>query len=322
MTTAEVEVGDAAQIGMVSHAPAGSASGMGYMSLDGQPMAAEYVARSRKGSLLFPGIIGIFALAAVGFGLHIFMGKTTLNNANTFQQLGAGISNSTGIRGYLQVRWQDNKAQYQVKMESIDPVENPGFSYLVANPPGPMSINLRVLDITGFALCSKQVNFQATGAKASGDDNFQNILDQDGKVTSTYAQGILPCTADQFRQASYWDFSTDFPTLDKQDALVKKSGIGKARPESDARAPQRRAAVRNVTLFTTEGDDRATSYDTSRNVLGAGLRNFLVTRTGDRTFAENWAGNESLFHYRCDQHGRCTLTHAGGAETILVQVLQ
>jgi hypothetical protein len=282
-----------------------------------RPQIDEEPADLPKRSLLLPVaiiLVGLIAAAAVA----AYISKNA-KSAPAFEDLGAGISNSTGLRGNLQVRWQGS-GQYQVKFEPIDPLQSSGFSYVAANPRGLMSINIRILDATGFALCNKEVWFPSTGgATGDGKDVFQNAKGETGKVTSFSAQGLLPCTEDQFRQASYWDFNTNFPTLAEQDSLMRHTATEKARKEAARLAMERRSG----SSFTAEGYDGATGYDETENVLETRLgRNFVVARATDRSAASAWAESNSLFHYKCDQRSRCALTQAGGGSTIYVTAMQ
>lgn len=286
-----------------------------------QQLAAPEASAFKKASfapLLF--LLGFAVLVAALIAAFVAK-RSKQPAAATFQDLGAGISNASGLKGNLQVRWE-GKAQYQLKFEPLEPMQSAGFSYVAADPPSPLSVNIRILDATGFALCGKEILFPGNGANPSAKDFFRNTVGDDGKVTAFSAQGVLPCSPDQFKQASYWDFTTNFPTLAEQDALMNEPAAARARRAAEARTAQRRSG-RSPTAFTAEGDDRVTGYDASRNVLEARLgRDFLVTRANDRTVANNWAANYALFHYKCDQHARCALTHAGGGETIYVTALQ
>ena len=47
-------------------------------------------------------------------------------------------------------------------------------------------------------------------------DIFQDQVGDNGEISAFTAQGVLPCTAAQYKQFSYWDFSSNFPTLPQQ----------------------------------------------------------------------------------------------------------
>ena len=273
---------------------------------------------AKKTPIVLPLAI-VFVLASLAVvSATVFVSKGS-KSAPTFQDLGAGISNATGLKGKLQVRWQGS-AQYQLKIEPIDPLQSSGFSFVAANPRPGMLINVRILDATGFAVCNKEIVFSPEGrAKGSDQDAFQNVKGETGKVVALNAQGTLPCTADQFRQANYWDFSTNFPTLGEQEALMRQTAFERARREAAAKA----AAGRVSSGFLAEGDDGAALYDAGPGVLQTRLgRNFFIAHANDRITATTWAANSSVFHYKCDQHSRCALTRSGGGQTIYVAAVQ
>ena len=64
---------------------------------------------------------------------------------------------------------------------------------------------------------------------------FQNLAGSDGMINAISAQGDLPCSADAYKRANYWDFSTNFPTIEEQEALrdpkmSKAQHAGSSRP--------------------------------------------------------------------------------------------
>lgn len=274
-------------------------------------------------------LVAALAIAAV-VGL-IFLGivRSRLAGGPTaFQDLGAGISNATGLRGSLKARWQGRTAQYQLEISPIDPLQSAGFSYVAANPPEPLFIHMKLLDATGFAVCGKDVLFPFDSAspgeagRERGQDILQSSIGEDGKVVSLSAQGSLPCTPQQYKQVVYWDFSTNFPSLSEQTELMNHSAQLKARREAEKRAAQaRQRAPRSA--FYMEGDDRITGYDAAHKLLATRLnRNFLVSGPSQQSMASLWAGSGVLFHYKCDQHSHCLLTRAGGGQSLSVTVLQ
>jgi hypothetical protein len=227
------------------------------------PPAPGLAIRQRKKSsgLL---VAGLFALFVLGMGSLVLLTQKTSNKPKTpidSDDLGAGIANASGLRGHLVTRWQ-GKAQYMLKIEPLDPRESEGFSAVTSNPPGPISINVRLLDSSGFALCGKEIvlrydparanrsNFALPKNKAdaeklvalrqadfehvsaqekvreSGKDIFQNVLDSDGSVEGLWAQGDLPCSPDQYKRFDYWDLSTNFPTLSEQDQMLGRRHSG------------------------------------------------------------------------------------------------
>lgn len=287
-----------------------------------RPAAAKLPVSPR---LLLVGV-GITALA----GLCVLAVVRSRPSAGPvpFQDLGAGISNATGLRGGLKARWQGGAAQYQLEIEPIDPLQSAGFSYVAANPPGPLLLRLKLLDATGFAVCGKDVLFPydpsspGEADRERGQDLLQSSIGPDGKVLSMSAQGILPCTPAQYKQVVYWDFSTNFPALAEQDELMNSAEQHKTRQEADRRAALRRRKTPR-SAFYMEGDDWMIAYDASRHVLQTRLnRDFLVTGPAQQSMASLWAGSGALFHYKCDQRSHCALTRAGGGQSLSVTALQ
>jgi hypothetical protein len=251
------------------------------------------------------------------------------------------------------------KTLYQLRIEPMDmrPL-NGAFALVAANPPWPIYLNVRLLDATGFALCGKQIIFafdpakatiatkpqapkkgdasQAAAAKAAneaslqsqraaevererGKDVLQNESNSDGQVIAVNAQGSLPCSVDQYKRADYWDFDTNFPTIDEQKALIDPTAAMLERSpkvtESQSGAARHKTPKKPVSAFFIQGDDRITDYDASRGLLELGGKSFQI-ESGGQSNAARWAGNYLLVHYKCDQHATCVLTAAGGTSAV------
>ena len=266
--------------------------------------------------------------------------------------MGAGIANGSGIRGHLVTRWQQGKPQYMLKLEPLDPRDNAGFAAVAANPPTPISINIRLLDSTGFALCGKEIVLrfdpaaravqtplqftrkradtarlldeqqanllqiaQQEKTRESGKDIFQNIQGSDGSVEALWAQGDLPCSPDQYKRFDYWDMATNFPTLAEQDVLLGHVHLTPQEAAAAAKKAKRRLAAKAaVPTFYMEGDDQINMYEASRAMLTDDSgRSFFIPGKTDQTTAANWASNYSHIHFKCDQHDNCALRTGSGA---------
>lgn len=272
-------------------------------------------------------LVGLLLAVVIGVFLICLAGCKLSPDPDAFQDLGKGISNATGLKGSLKTRWEGKAAQYQLEIEPIDPLQSAGFSYVTANPPGPLSLHIKLLDATGYAVCGKDVFFpfgRSSSGQAdrdSGQDTLQTAVGDNGKVISLSTQGTLPCTPAQYKQVDYWDFSTDFPTLAEQDALRKRPAELKAKLEAQKRALlERQKAGRPA--FYMEGDDQADSYDASHEVLLTRNKSFLVAGQGQQTTANLWASTGVLIRYKCDQRALCVLTKAGGGQSLSVTALQ
>jgi hypothetical protein len=292
-------------------------------------------------------VLIFLVLVMAGFGVFAFMtlgrrpGQPKMS-AQT-DDLGAGISQASGLRGHLVVRWQD-KTQYMLKIEPLDPRNAQEFAAVTANPSKPISIDVRVLDSAGFALCGKEIVLHVdpsrTGhaptagpQKQSGIDVFRTIQGADGSVEALWAEGDLPCSPDQYRRFDYWDLSTNFPTLAEQDQVLGHKPAVTARndhaPESPrdaepqtsretrAEAARRRAVKKAQPAYLIQGDDRATAFDSSRGVLVVGVSTrFLIDRKSDEQMVAGWAEDDSLIHFTCDSRANCSLRRAGTAALV------
>ena len=304
---------------------------------------------------------GFAALIVFGIFVAMTMNKPKEDSTPPPGDLGPGIVAADGLRGHLETRWDGNsKTGRLVYKLQIVPMEDrwvAGFSHVVSNPPMPMSINMRLLDSTGFALCGKEIDFRfdpqsaavpvsvaavgANGKKLSvaernaamqaarqnqvaqmqaaetareqGKDIFQNQIAADGQVAAINAQGSLPCSPDQYKRANYWDFNTNFPSLDEQAQLLDPRAHAK---EFNVPGHQKRTAPKWGDGFVIQGDDRVTGYDQARGLLWAEDRTFAIDKRFGQTTAAAWASNYTLIHYKCDQHASCALTAAGQAAVL------
>lgn len=294
-------------------------------------------------------LLGAGILAAIIFTV-LMLNKPT-STARPFQDLGPGVSNIDGLKGHLVTRWQKG-VEYQLKFEPLFAIYAPGFSYTVGHPPGPLWIDLRLLDSTGYALCGKQIVFQpgpgrtnvdfallrkpavrkltvsvaSPSASASGQqapmqlgrkpDQFHNDLGNDGQIASVYAQGMLPCSEAQYKKFSYWDFSTNFPSLSRQDALMKAPAIARARAAEAAREAQKRREARSPHYFV-EGDTSVRGYDPATDTLETGSgQKFIVVKKPELSTANAWAQSNAQIHYKCDTLSNCMLTRAGDGRIV------
>jgi hypothetical protein len=306
-------------------------------------------------------LLGGFA-ALIVFGVFVLM---TVNKPKDDTpppgDLGPGIVAVDGLRGHLVTRWDGNaksgRLSYKLQIVPMEDRWGAGFSHAVTNAAMPMSVNIRLLDSTGFALCGKEIDFHfdpqsaalpvtvsavgangkklslaernaamqaarqsqvtqmqaAEAAREQGKDIFQNQTTADGQVAAINAQGTLPCSPDQYKRVDYWDFNTNFPTLDEQAMLLDPKAHAK---EFDPPGHQKRSLPKWGDGFTIQGDDRVKGYDQARGVLWAEDRSFAIDKRYGQTTAMAWASNYTLIHYRCDQHASCALTAAGEAAVL------
>ncbi|HLY43544.1 MAG TPA: hypothetical protein VKR52_20190 [Terracidiphilus sp.] len=292
--------------------------------------------------------VGLGVLAVAAIIILLFNLPRKKSDAN---DLGQGVFNASGLRGHLVTRWAKGKTQYQLQIQPIDPRSNAGFALVAGDPPQPIFVNMRILDSSGFALCGKQIIMRfdpsrefpmlrkasQTGGKISrglakqqedllilqaeeqdrerGKDIFQNQQGSDGKASSMYSEGVLPCSADQYKHFDYWDFSSNFPTMDEQDRLLKhpKDLLAFNPPEKSAK----KKSSPMQSAYYIEGDDRVLSFDPSSGSLETSMnRRFIVGIKSDQAVAAGWAADVAHFHYKCDQRSNCALMHAGTSAVI------
>ncbi|HET7104723.1 MAG TPA: hypothetical protein VFI20_11605 [Terracidiphilus sp.] len=248
-------------------------------------------------------VIGFAVLAAGAVYLVLTMRPKP---KQTPDDLGQGIVAAEGMRGHLIARW-DGKMQYKLTIEAMDPRYTAAFGYVAAHPAERYSLKVRLLDTSGFALCSKEILFpfspvkpsrEGTPAHASprkaarleaeqtarqavyekaqqqetqreqGADVLQRQLDADGKVVALSAQGVLPCSQDLYKRIYYWDLSSNFPTVAEQNAIMRAPAIAAAkRLEAEREAERRRWATLHPASFYAQGDETVTAFDASRGVL-------------------------------------------------------
>lgn len=284
-------------------------------------------------------LAGVLTLAVVG-GLLVARSRpgSPEQPKNTTGDLGQGVSTDSGVRGHLVTAWQDKAAHYKLKIEPINFPLADGFARATAVNTQPIVFNVRVLNMVGDAICGKQLVLlpAAGGTVPYGADPFKRITGKSGGIEGLWAEGTLPCSSEQFSRFSYWDFTTNFPTVAAQDKML---GIAPpAKPEEAAPAAashsqqaeaaavrstlaRQRAAKKPQSTFLQQGDDHATSFEPGRNVLTIGPgKSFIVLRAVDLQTATAWADDEALVHYTCDQHAICSLRRSGSAVVVLARM--
>jgi hypothetical protein len=292
------------------------------------------------------GGLAVFSMKGGGLSLSL-PGKPTATI-----DLGQGVSNDTGLRGHLVVHWPDKSATYGLKIEPIDGRDNDGFSKAVNTTTQPVFINARLMDRDGTLLCTKQIELtqnvgKGAAAVAAGTDVFKRLPLKNGVIDGLWAEGSLPCTADQYKRADYWDFTTNFPTVAAQDKMMgRKPQVAESEPPpmppqqndtarvsalraandrlaaaATAAAAARRQPKKVQSLYFMQGDDQVTAYESGRALLTVGPgKSFFILRTADQAAAAQWAEDSALVHYTCDQHAVCMLRHSGSPAVVLARM--
>jgi len=112
-----------------------------------------------------PNLVVIAGFAAlIAFAIVAFVLIRPKQNIPPPGDMGPGIVAADGLRGHLETRWEGDektgKLAYQLRIEPMEDRWQAGFSRVALNPPMPMSVNVRLLDSSGFALCGKEIDFR------------------------------------------------------------------------------------------------------------------------------------------------------------------
>lgn len=319
-----------------------------YMSST-QPSLGSVIGRPRPAKKSGPGgmIIMIALAAAVAVGSYfVYTNQSQVRAKKAMNDLGQGVITASGIRGHLVTKWENKQTRYMLKIEPIDPRQDVEFAAVTGTAQSPMSITVRVLDATGFALCGKEILLPFDPSKAAaasaksgarksaapdsatlaqaamqeqarekGHDMFRNVYNQDGKVEALWAEGLLPCSPDQYDRSDYWDMTTTMPTIAQQDQITGKAKTtGKAESSDDRRSTPRKKTFKPLTTsaFYVEGDEYASAFEPNRGILWAGPgHHFTLLRKPDQSTVAAWADDGALIHFKCDQHAGCWLNRAG-----------
>lgn len=319
-----------------------------YMSSTQPPLGPLGRPRPRRKKSGPGGMIVMVVLAAVvaAGSYFVYTSQSQVRAKKAMNDLGQGVITASGIRGHLVTKWDNKQTRYMLKIEPIDPRQDVEFAAITGTPQMPMSISVRVLDATGFALCGKEILLPFDPAKVNtggsrpgakkpspaqdgpalsqavaqeqarekGHDLFRNVYDQDGKVAGLWAEGLLPCSPDQYDRSDYWDMTTTMPVIAQQDLMTGKTKPA-AKPVSDE---DRKAAARKKTFkpvtsaYYVEGDDYASAFEAARSILWTGPgHHFTLVRKTDQATVSSWADDGALVHFKCDQHAGCLLNRAG-----------
>jgi len=208
---------------------------------------AQRIPRSARRAALF---IVVFDLGlAVAVTASILAVTWYRNRPLPLRDLGAVNLSSVGLKGNLVTKWNE-RAEYRVSFEPLAEDQGARFGLLVRDPPRPLMIGIVLKDSTGFILCGKQIVLPfdflerngpasdsladrqdyalAAGAAAEREmqwelnrDIFQIDMTNSGRIGSITAEGDIPCSKDAYEQAAQWTFSSNFPTIAEQDAMLK-----------------------------------------------------------------------------------------------------
>lgn len=127
--------------------------------------------------------------AVIGFAIFVVYTATKpKDGAPPPGDMGPGIVANAGMRGHLTTRWDGDrktgKLVYQLHIEPMEERWQEGFSKAVLNPPQPLSVNMRLLDATGFALCGKEIPFRFDPQNAKVQVAVPSAVGPNGKRLS------------------------------------------------------------------------------------------------------------------------------------------
>jgi hypothetical protein len=280
----------------------------------------------------------IIVYGAIGLGLGILLViliaivSSLMGPPDGRYDLGTVNSAATGLNGRLFLQW-DKKLQYRMTLEPSYADQQAEFALAVASSQQPVSVQINLLDIKGFVLCSKEVllkynarNDQLTpdlldaqeAMRERGKDVFEDQIGSNGRITSINAHGDLPCSARAYEKALSWSFATNFPSLAEQDEMLKSEKEGQAKavhPPVDENAERKKVAAQvsaKLALFSVEGDDAIVDLDAFHGTLiTRGRKTFFVDKTSPALTNARWQEYPVAIHYRCDRSSECILMNGG-----------
>jgi hypothetical protein len=298
------------------------------------PKAEAKEAKSKRALALLP-ILFILVLGALAV---LLIPRVTKSKAPPlYVDLGTRRFDSAGLGARLIARWEGAMA-YQLYIDPVDPQQAAGFQAVTVNPPHPVSLVIRLLDSTGAVACQKEVVLPTpaslTGStdpsqalppmQTASGDTVQNIAGPDGQIAEVTVTGGLPCSLKQYQSLTTWQFFTNFPTLDEQDAWLKHQkldAVAKGRKSSSAaggfspRIQHLPAAIDDDDVIVGDNPVRGT-VDTQ------GGRVFLVGVTGLRNRTAEWQVFPAAIHFRCEKNGTCILTRVNSRTTLQARLIK
>lgn len=286
--------------------------------------------QKKKPEVFFLSIAAFVMVVALGAVLFLKTQNKAPQGSNSAGDLGQAVSVESGLRGHLVTEFRDKTVHYKLKIEPINLPEQDDFVRVVSSNAMQLYFNLRILNQVGDTICGKQVVLPGGGGgAAAGADALQRVKDARGLVGSLWAEGTLPCTPEQFARFSYWDFTTNFPTVAEQDrGIAINHSVQAENPDTHAAAQTPKPASRArraepkkpQAVFYLQGDDHASSFEPGRNILTIGPgRSFVVLRAADLATAAAWADDSALVHYTCDPQATCALRRSGSAVVIIAR---
>jgi hypothetical protein len=249
-----------------------------------------------------------------------------------YMDLGSQRFDPRGLSGRMIARWETS-ASYQLFLDPLGPQQADSFAAVAADPPRQFSVTIRLLDAKGLVTCQKQILFPAPVPSTPNDsgsappqgprqtetgDTVENMTGRSGKIEEIDLRGPLPCPAKAYAATKSWDFASDFPTSDEEEAWLRqeKASAGK---NHGSNQPVRTARMAGP----IEGDDVIVGDNPSHGTVETGGGHvFFLGAAGMRSRTAEWQVFPVTIHFRCDKKGSCTLTRANTRVTLLARLLK
>ena len=298
-------------------------------------------------ALILMGIVGAGLLVVGGVALfaggqhggHVGIpGMTTQKPQGLSSDLGTRRLDAAGLGGRLIIRWGDS-GSFEFYVDPLDESQMTGFQAVAQDPPRTLSFELRLLDAAGLPACQKEILIpmmngtgtatdpgQALQARSSpSGDTIQNMADRDGQVTEIDASGLLPsCPMDAYKRITSWDFTSNFPDLDEQQAWLKHEDkvTGKKSAQSSSGMYGVYSLVRSLPA-PIEGDDVIVSDNPGKGILATGGgRAFLVGVNVLTNRALDWQSFPASVHFRCEKTATCVVTRMNSRTAVRAKLLR
>lgn len=299
------------------------------------PAPAQQRLSGRKQTAL---MAGVFALALLLVILIVLVISGRKEPAPPFIDLGANQIASAGLGGRLIAKW-DGKAEYELHIDPLVPQQVASFSEMAANPPRPLSVNLRLKDTSGSVVCQKEVVFPFNPAAEANPeqtrsllpqetidgDTVQNLAGADGQIDEIVVFGQLPCPLKSYKRLTSWDLLSSFPPVaDQEDWMRHEQGVAADLRRRAAEARAKSLIPRSRPLpEPIEGDDVIVFDNPSKGTVETKTgRLFYVGKDGLRRRASGWQIFPAAIHFRCDTKAECVLTRSDAAMSLQARLVR
>lgn len=304
------------------------------------PEAAKNEAKSKRVVALFP----ILIILVLGVLAVLLIPKFTKSKAPQYVDLETRRFDSAGLGARLIARWEGSTA-YQLYIDPLDPQQTAGFQAVAVNPPYPVSVVIRLLDAKGAVACQKEIALPtpapSTGSSDSSSaevaaalapmqtasgDSIQNIAGPDGQIAEITITGGLPCSMKQYQSVASWEFFTNFPSLDEQNAWLRHQKPGQAAKDRNGygSAGGNGLSLRALHLpAAIDDDDVIVGDNPSQGTIDTqGGRVFSLGLVGMRNRSAEWTVFPAPVHFHCDKNGNCVLTRVNSQTSLQARLVK